>query len=328
MRQLYATTMNSFSRPIETPVTNLRPAQETCERCHWPKQFYGEKLVARTYYRTDEENSPWTINLLLKIGGGNPRTGQLEGIHWHMLGANDIDYIATDRKRQEIVWVRQISENGDTIIYKDPSADIPDPTDPTTEIRRFDCMDCHNRPSHKFFPPATAINLALSSGEISTDLPYIRHIGLELLNAEYQTKDSALEQIARGLKDYYAEDYPDQVNEFSDKIERAVTILQRVYHDNFFPEMDTDYRVRENNLSHFVNDGCFRCHGDDLEDEDGNTIDRDCKSCHLILAQGPTEEISELDSDLAGLEFHHPEDIDEYWREGKCTECHTPEDGY
>lgn len=81
IRQMYATAFDLFSRPIETPVHDLRPAQETCENCHWPQQFYGDKLSTRTYYRTDGANSPWTIKLLLRIGGGNPRTGRAEGIH-------------------------------------------------------------------------------------------------------------------------------------------------------------------------------------------------------------------------------------------------------
>jgi hypothetical protein len=39
-RQVYAATFNTFPRPIPTPVHNLRPAQDTCEQCHWPKKFY------------------------------------------------------------------------------------------------------------------------------------------------------------------------------------------------------------------------------------------------------------------------------------------------
>ena len=58
MRQLYAVLTDSYQRPIPTPVHNLRPAQETCENCHWPRQFYGGKFVTHTYYKTDEQNSP------------------------------------------------------------------------------------------------------------------------------------------------------------------------------------------------------------------------------------------------------------------------------
>lgn len=328
IRQVFATIFNTFSRPIETPVENLRPAQETCEECHWPRQFYGEKLVTHTYYRTDEENSPWTINLLVKIGGGNPRTGKLEGIHWHMLGANTVEYLALDRKRQEIPWVRFVNSDGDTVVYVDPDADIPDLNDPATEIRRFDCMDCHNRPSHSFLPPAKALNLALSTRNISPELPYVRKVGLSLLNDEYDSKQEALAAISQGLFEHYQENYPELLEAKKDEIDQAIRSLQTIYNQNFFPEMKTDYRARENNLSHFVNDGCFRCHDGVKENEEGETLSSACTSCHLIVAQGPSEKLSEVASDISGLEFQHPEDIDEAWKEMKCTECHTPESGY
>ncbi|MCP4568921.1 MAG: cytochrome C [FCB group bacterium] len=328
VRQLFATSLNSFSRPIETPVHNLRPAQETCESCHWPRQFYGEKMVAHTYYRTDEENSPWTINLLVKIGGGNPRTGKLEGIHWHMLGENRVEYVATDEKRQYIPWVRQITASGDTIIYTNSDLEQPDFEDPELEIRKFDCMDCHNRPSHLFTPPATAINLALSARRISPDLPYIRQAGLDLLNAEYADREIAHEAIGSGLHIYYGEDYPETAVSHKAQIDEATQTLTAIYDENFFPEMNTDYRVRENNLSHFVNDGCFRCHDGVMSDAEGNTISTDCSTCHLIVAQGPSENLDDLESSLSGLDFQHPEDIDEAWKEMKCTECHDSESGY
>ncbi|MDH4157208.1 MAG: NapC/NirT family cytochrome c [candidate division Zixibacteria bacterium] len=328
IRQLFATTLNTFSRPIETPVENLRPAQETCEGCHWPRQFYGEKMVTHTYYRTDEDNSPWTISLLVKIGGGNPRTGKLEGIHWHMLGANTVEYIATDRKRQEIPWVRLISPAGDTVIYTDPEAGLPDTTDPRVEIRRFDCMDCHNRPSHSFLPPAKALNLALSTRAISPALPMIRQTALDLLNADYPDREEANRTIGSELAKYYQEEYPDLTKDVGDEISRAAEALIKIYNENFFPEMKTDYRARENNLSHFVNDGCFRCHDGVMQNEDGETIANDCNTCHHIVAQGPSEMAAELESDLTGLRFMHPEDIEEAWTEMKCTECHTPESGY
>lgn len=327
-RQLFATALDSYSRPIETPVHNLRPAQETCEGCHWPQQFYGEKLVTHTYYRTDEENSPWTIKLLVKIGGGNERTGIVEGIHWHMIGSNHVEYVPLDEKRQEIRWVRMIDSNGDTTIYSDPGVAPPDFDDPKTELRHFDCMDCHNRPSHNFNPPAKSLNLALSTGRISRDLKYIRQVGLDLLNAEYETRAEANAAIIKGLEDYYRDEYPDEHDILKDKIDQATVALKEIYNQNFFPEMKTDYRVRENNLSHFVNDGCFRCHDGILQSETGKTIANACTTCHLIVTQGPSEVLEDLETSIAGLDFRHPEDIDGAWKEMKCTECHTSESGY
>src|SRR5512135_2797012 len=38
-RQLIGTILNNYSRPIPSPVHNLRPARETCETCHSPTTF-------------------------------------------------------------------------------------------------------------------------------------------------------------------------------------------------------------------------------------------------------------------------------------------------
>ena len=104
--QVYAVLFDKYHRPIETPVENLRPAKETCLACHWPTKFFGAVLRTWTYYGTDEKNSPWTIKMLLNIGGGDPAHGPIRGIHWHMEGVNTVEYIATDRKRLVIPWVR------------------------------------------------------------------------------------------------------------------------------------------------------------------------------------------------------------------------------
>ncbi|NIA25842.1 MAG: hypothetical protein GWP04_09790 [Gammaproteobacteria bacterium] len=326
IRQVVAVLTNSYERPIPTPVTSLRPAQQTCEGCHWPDQFYGEKLITKTYYRTDEANSPWTISLLMKVGGGNPRTGEQEGIHWHMLSENKIEYVPIDEKRQEIAWVRTTnSKTGEVTVFKRPDVEI-DLDSPETEIRVLDCMDCHNRPSHDFLAPATAINLEMSKGTISSDLPFIRWQGLILLNAPYETKPEADEAIRSGLLAYYASQYPGKVDQ--SMVEQAADALVRIYDSNFFPEMKTDYRAREDNLSHFVNNGCFRCHFSDLETDDGAVVTSTCESCHTIAAQGPSDDLADIENSVAGLDFQHPVNIGEAWKEIKCTQCHTPAQGY
>jgi hypothetical protein len=246
-----------------------------------------------------------------------------------MIVSNRIDYIATDHKQHNIPWVRMITEQGDTIVYTDPDADsIPDPADPGVEVRRFDCMDCHNRPSHLFTPPAVSLNLALSTRRISPDLPFIRQKGLDLLNAEYENRESAHKAITADLAAYYRDEYPQVADAMQAEIKKAEEELIHIYDLNFFPEMKTDYRARDNHLSHFVNDGCFRCHDGVMQDQDGNVLPNDCSTCHLIVAQGPSERTTRLETKLDGLEFQHPEDIFEAWKEMKCTECHDPESGY
>jgi hypothetical protein len=328
IRQVWKTMTDSFERPIETPIANLRPAQETCEQCHWPDQFYGEKLVDHTYYANDEDNSPWSISLLVNVGGGNPRTGKLEGIHWHMITNNTIEYAALDHQRQEIPWVRVTDAAGNVTVYSDPLAGISDPEAAGLEVRTFDCMDCHNRPSHSFEPPAVSLNLALSTGALAGDLPFVRKVSLDLLNAQYETRDEAHAAIESGLAGYYAESYPEVAASRGADLERATAAVLDIYDHNFFPEMKTDYRVRVNNLSHFTNDGCFRCHSTPLENEQGEQLASSCDSCHSIVAQGPSADVNTIDNDLGGLEFIHPFEIGRAWQTIKCTQCHTPTSGY
>ncbi len=327
IRQVWRTMTNSYERPVATPIENLRPAQETCEQCHWPDQFYGQKLINTTYYRTDEANSPWSVSLLVNVGGGNPRTGVLEGIHWHMVTDNIIEYIAMDHKRQEIPWVRITDGAGNETVYADPDVTI-DPESDDLETRTFDCIDCHNRPSHHFLPPATAMNLEMSKGTISDALPYIRKVGLELLNASYETREEANAVIPASLAEFYRIEHGGDYEALRSEIDQASTVLLEIYNTFFFPEMRTDYRVRINNNSHFVNEGCFRCHGTTLQTAAGETINDSCDSCHAIVAQGPSDDLSDLETDLNGLEFVHPVDIGDVWKTIKCTQCHTPAQGY
>jgi hypothetical protein len=328
IRQVYATATDSFERPIPTPVVSLRPAQETCEECHWPEQFFGQKLITHNYYQTDEDSSPWTVSLLVNIGGGNAQLGALEGIHFHMSIDNTIEYIAIDDLRQDIPWFRITRSDGTVSVYADPNAEYPDPADEETEVRTLDCIDCHNRPSHDYTPPAVAVNLALATGTLSQDLPFIRKVGVDLLNAEYETTEEANQTIASDLQTFYAEEYPTEASDLAARIAQAESTLLDIYNNNFFPEMETDYRARTNNLSHFVNDGCYRCHGGNQVNESGANVTASCDTCHIIVAQGPSDRTTDLDSDVGGLDFEHPVDIGGAWQTIKCTQCHNRESGY
>jgi hypothetical protein len=95
-RQVFKTALNTFPRPVPTPVHNLRPASETCEECHWPKKFFGAQLKVIDHFASDEKNTPLQIRLLIKTGGGDPSRGEPEGIHWHVDPGNEVTYLATD----------------------------------------------------------------------------------------------------------------------------------------------------------------------------------------------------------------------------------------
>ena len=106
-RQLYSLAFNKYSKPINTPVLNLRPANETCEQCHWPSKFYGAQLKTFNHYGYDEQNSLRQTRMLINVGGGDRQSGPVAGIHWHMNLANEVSYIATDSHRQVIPWIRK-----------------------------------------------------------------------------------------------------------------------------------------------------------------------------------------------------------------------------
>ncbi|MDH3250563.1 MAG: NapC/NirT family cytochrome c [Acidimicrobiia bacterium] len=326
VRQLWGVITDEYDRPIPAPVESMQSAEVICESCHWSEDFKGRKFIATTHYSTDEANSPWTVNLLINVGGG-PEGGVQEGIHWHMFEENAMEYIATDEQRQEIGWVRVIDRDGRTTVYSDPSG-APDPTDPEVEVRSFDCMDCHNRPAHVLEAPGTMMDLDLSRGVIDPDLPFIKRIGVDLLNASYETKEEGIEAIRSGVLAFYQTNYPSELPGFRSEVDAAIEALAGIYDKNFFPETNTDYRVRFNNASHFSNAGCFRCHFSDLTNEAGQQISSNCETCHVIVGQGPSDNPDDLVSDLGGLEFRHPVDIAGIWAEVPCTQCHSPYSGY
>lgn len=319
--QVYATLFDLYPRPIPTPIESLRPAQETCEQCHWPQKFHGSQERVFTHYMVDEENTRWDIRMLIKTGGGSEEAGIAEGIHWHMNIANKVDYIATDEQRQEIAWVRLEDRHGNVREYINQDNPIDPEEVEAYEMRRMDCIDCHNRPTHIFNSPSRAVNLALSSGKIDADLPSAKRIAVEALIAEeYPTTDSAVAAIAEYIKTAYSDEYPEVLASRQADVQQMIAATQAIYRKNFFPKMNVRWDVYPDNIGHFLSPGCYRCHNGRLVSEDGVAISSDCQSCHIILSQGT--ESDSLFIAPEGLEFRHPVDIDEAWRELACSECH------
>ena len=67
--QLVSVALNLYPTPIPTPVHNLRPARETCEQCHWPNKFVGDRFRVNTHFGEDEANTETKTVLLVKVGG-------------------------------------------------------------------------------------------------------------------------------------------------------------------------------------------------------------------------------------------------------------------
>jgi nitrate/TMAO reductase-like tetraheme cytochrome c subunit len=308
VKQLYHAIANDFERPIYVTAANPRPAQAICEQCHWPQKYAGS--VERTYrhFLSDEKNTPFTVRLLLNVGGGDPSNGPEGGIHWHMNIANKIEYIAADDRLLSIPWVRMTDAKGVATEYRTPDFK-GDPSQ--SRIRRMDCMDCHSHPAHKVHSPNDAVDLALATGRIDPSVPWAKAKIVAALVKPYSAKPEALQKIAASLR----EDYPDPA-----QADRLIGEAQAIYRDNFFPEVKLDWRTHPDFVGHKSWDGCFRCHDGKHTSADGKMSIKasDCRSCHLILAQGSGEKLEQVNP--KGHDFMH---IDAEYAEYSCTECHT-----
>lgn len=307
VHQLVGVVTGNYDRPIKTPIPNLRPAQDTCEQCHWPNRYVGRLDRTYQHYLADETNTAFAVRLSLNVGGGSPGSGHAGGIHWHMNLATKVEYIATDRQRQVIPWVRTTDAGGKVTEYR--AKDFTE--DPSRyQIRRMDCMDCHNRPAHNYKTPNEAVDVAMSAGRIDPSVPWIKSNVVAVLVAPYATEDEALQKIADTLKGKY----PDNA-----KVMAAIETTQNIFKENFFPEMKADWRAYPNNIGHKEWSGCFRCHDGNHKSADARSIPAsDCNACHTILAQGSGEQLQQLNA--KGHAFFHIDAVNEDF---SCNNCHT-----
>jgi len=279
MRQLANLVNDSYPRPIPTPVHNLRPARNTCETCHWPEKFHGDKVEIVPEYGSDEKNTSASTRLVLHIGGGLPEFGLGAGIHWHTNPRNVVEYVATDEKRQEIPYVKLTDPDGHVYEFRAPGAD--ESKIAASEHRQMDCVDCHNRPTHAFFAtPERAVDSAIATGAIAPSLPFARKEAVEVLKTDYSDRDAADREIDRRLRAFYAAN-PAASSHASD-VNRLVKATQFLYERNVFPAMKVTWGTHLNNLGHTDAPGCFRCHDDQHKTADGRVIKQDCDLCHEI----------------------------------------------
>ncbi len=284
LRQVWAVMVGSYHRPIPSPVENLRPARETCEQCHWPQKFHGDKMQVRVTYGEDEANTPsWTV-LTLRLGGKSWKG--LQGIHGrHLDEGSRIQYAAGDSKRHTIPRVLYKDDNGQMVEYLDESSDLKPEAIAQLPMRGMDCVDCHNRPTHVFDLPGPAIDQAMEHGRIAPDLPFVKKEGLALLKVEYASRDEAANRIVQGLEAFYKARYPALAQARAAEIRTAGEALKEIHLKNVYPDLKLTWGTHANHIGHVNQLGCFRCHAGSHTSKDGKTIQSDCSTCHNILAQ-------------------------------------------
>jgi len=281
-RQVLAVWMNSYARPIPPAITELRPARETCEECHWPAKFFGSQLRTTTFHVPDDDNTRRPVRLLIKTGGADETIGRVEGIHMHMALSARVEYVALDPGLQEIPWVRYVRASGAEDIYRSDGQPSDAPR-PVGVVRTIDCMDCHNRAAHHFRSPQKAMDLYLDAGRIDATLPFIKREAVALLAAEYPDASAAAAAIQDGLTTFYQEHYPDVATKRRAALEQASAAVADIYGRNFFPRMRVDWRTYPDNVGHLESPGCMRCHDGRHFNRHGQAISSACEVCHTAI---------------------------------------------
>jgi hypothetical protein len=322
MHQVYAVLTNTYPKPIGTPLHDLRPARETCEKCHWPQKFYARTLWTNKYFLADSLNTEWDIMLQMKTGPEYSGLGLREGIHWHINPAVNIEYVSEKDKRENITYVKYTNKSsGEVTIYRNDSNPISDSLLTVSATRTMDCIDCHNRPSHNYNSPPVYFDKAMLTGAVSKNIPFFKKVAMGILRDTFSDKDTALMKIKDGITDFYKTWNKDYYARNKDIVDNSVASVQKAFSQNTFPKMKVAYDKYPEHIGHLESDGCFRCHNDAFKAANGRKISRDCNLCHTIVGQGKQGSM-EYTNIRENLGFKHPIDIGTAWKEANCSECH------
>ncbi len=294
-RQLAGVILDNYSRPIETPIHNMRPAEHICGECHSEESYQGNRVKVIQRYEPDENNTRTFSIINLQLGETSNEDQTMRGIHWHASKDHEIRFWSLDRRREQVIRVELTDEHGQKRVWTRPeSAHTPaddghqddGQQDDHQNMRVMDCVDCHNRPTHVFLPPDKALDDLLADGTIDPTIPWIRSLSYELITQTYESDEQAMEGIAQ-LPALYHERFEAAWDLYADKLEEIVPVLQDLHSTYIYPEMNIQWNTYPSLIGHPTahTSACFRCHDGVLVDAQGVGITNDCKSCHFVLAE-------------------------------------------
>lgn len=325
VKHIVSLAFHQYEFPIQAD--ELRPARETCERCHFPEKFSDDSLREIKRFRPDRSNTPVSIYLTMKTGGGNQRQGLGRGIHWHI--ENQVYFLPADEHQQQIPFVRVVAEDGTVTDYLDIETGLnPGSIDPA-ELELMDCITCHNRITHQILPPEEAVDELLARKAISSTIPEIRLKAVEVFRDDHPSLEMAMNGIA-GLDGYYRVVYPDFYQANQELIEQAILVLQQAYRESVFPEQKASWNSHPDNVGHKDSPGCFRCHDGKHLSNQQEPIRLECNLCHSIpVVAGPSDLVAEIEISRGPEPTSH---LNPNWiglhREAfnpGCANCHTTE---
>jgi hypothetical protein len=330
-----------YQRP--TMSHSLRPAQESCEACHWPEARHNDTIRVKFRYDDDAKSTENRTTLRLHTGTGaalasgseatdaqvNPAAKVARGIHWHI--AQDLEYVALDPYKQKIALVEVHGANGKvTATYFDSTAGVSRSEVEKMPKRRIDCIDCHNAVGHPFSNPANLVDDALEEGRIDRNLPSIK------------ARSDAIIQKAAGIsgpEDDRAVTFAALIaaaapqGEQSAKVKAAeqgfAAEMKRILLLSSFAAKDITWKTFPNNVGHKDFPGCFRCHDGKHMNDKGEAVRLQCTLCHalpqVVAENGARSVQSTVSPDLTPPSSHeepnwmhdHRSQVD-----NSCAMCH------
>jgi nitrate/TMAO reductase-like tetraheme cytochrome c subunit len=326
VREIYATVFHTYTFPIRA--NQQRPARETCEKCHQPEAFSGNKLLTINRFLPDQNNTPLSTYLVMKTGGGKTPDGTGTGIHWHIM--SKVEFYTTDPLSQTIPFVRVHNADGTTTDYIDTESKIdPAKIDPK-QLKTVDCITCHNRVTHNFTLPSDSVDSAMAAGLISPTIPEIKLKAVEVLSASYSSQETAMSGIA-GLQNYYIQYYSDFYANNNVLVQSAITALQSIYSQSVFPDQKIDGTTYPNNLGHINTPGCFRCHDGKHMNALQQAIPLECNLCHSVPVVAKSQDF------VAKIEISRGPEPESHFNpnwislhhnafDATCSNCHSTAD--
>ncbi len=326
VKHILATAFQSYDFPIHAK--SMRPARETCELCHFPEKFSDDSLREIQRFADDKYNTPYSIYLTLKTGGGSARQGLGRGIHWHI--QNKVYYLPLDAEEQQIPFVRVVENDGDVIDYLDIEADFDPQTIRPEALKEMDCITCHNRITHLVPQPEETVDMLLARKLISRQIPQIRQKAIQVYSQIYETAEQGLSGI-EALKDYYRVYHPDFYENNQDLLDEAIQALKEAYAQSVFPEQNSNWDSHPNNVGHKYSPGCFRCHDGKHLNAEQQAIRLECNLCHSIpVVAGPYDFVTRIELPRGPEPSSH---LNENWIamhhqafNATCENCHTTAD--
>jgi len=162
VRQFVRLTADTYQRPVPPAMDRMRPARETCERCHSPGTSKENRLKVIRHYDDDEKSTEKTTILLMRVG-------KIHKAHLE----HEIEYVSLVPDPREIP---AMMVSGKTYSVEGSAAMSP--------TRKMDCIDCHNRTGHDFETPESAVDRSIASGQLDRSRPFAWRDAVAALKAQ------------------------------------------------------------------------------------------------------------------------------------------------